>query len=60
MLRGQQGERRCEGRLGQHLPTASSVTETAVGDVPDAARGSSRILPLPPRFAASTSSCPRI
>lgn len=39
--------RRCEGRLG-HLPTARSVTETAVGDALDAAPQSL----LPPRFAA--------
>lgn len=46
--RVRQGERRrCEGRLGRHLPMARSVTETAVGDVPDAA-----LQLLPPRFAA--------
>lgn len=40
--------RRCEGRLGRHLPTARSVTETAVGDALDAVPQSL----LPPRFAA--------
>lgn len=45
----EEGERRrCEGRLGRHLPTARSVTETAVGDALDAAPQSL----LPPRFAA--------
>lgn len=48
---GEGGERRrCEGRLGRHLPTARSVTETAVGDALDAAPQS--LLLLPPSFAA--------
>jgi len=33
--RAERQRRRCEGRLGRHLPTARSVTETAVGDAPD-------------------------